>query len=127
MQEIMSKLKDVSVESLKVKPLISDESLALFRRELEYAKNISGLTHEVMARSYSTDPENHEVVCYAVWITNFDRTKIVLVHARFPHIDTYENSAQWHQSVFLKPTIVYQSGEKIVALFNKHMTNREAV
>lgn len=127
MQEIMSKLNNLSVESLKIKPLISNESLALFRRELEYAKCITGLTHEVMARSYTTDPNNHEVVCYAVWITNFDRTKIVLVHARFPHIVTYENSAQWHQSVFLNPSIVYQSGENVDELFHKHMANREAI
>lgn len=120
MEDVLKTLKELKALDPNIRNigyLISDESLALFRKELERAKRATGLIHEVEAQAYTTDPNDPEKVRYTVFITNADRSKVLLVCAVFPHIEVYENSATWHCSTQLNPDVTYQTSARVNELF----------
>ena len=119
MQQIMQVLKELDPNIESIGYIVSDESLALYRKELERAKRATGLNFEVEAQTYTTDPNNSEKVRYSVFLTNKDHSKVLFVGAEFPHIELYENAAQWHRTTHLNPKLTYQSGVKVDELFKK--------
>lgn len=117
----LTQLNNIAEKVKGLKPLIAKESLADFRTELECAKNLTGLQCEIKARHYEINPDNPEVVDYAVWLTDLSRENIVLVYVKFPYIDVYLNADEWHRETFLKPKVFYQSGLAVRNLFEKHL------
>lgn len=119
MQEVLKTLEELDPQIEAIGYLVADESLAYFRKALERAKRATGLVCELEVQGYKTDPNNPEKVRYTVFIFNHARTKVLLVGCTFPHIEVYENSAQWHRTAHLNPEIVYHSGVKVEELFKK--------
>lgn len=119
--EIIAQLNNLSGNVQSLKPLISKESLADFRIELEFAKNLTGLQCEIRARPYHVNPDNPQEVLYGVWLTDLKRENVILVHVRFPFIEDYQCADEWHRETFLKTKIFYQTDSRVKALFEKHL------